>query len=127
MILVVPGAKLLQDCYEAVVREDAIRPSVEKLCAEAATMAIKTPPKLKERVEALLRKHPHLRWDAAVALVARQDHAFPGKAHIGRLFTEREVDVRIGRERDAAGAGQPELQLGQLAREISAAAHWRCR
>jgi DNA topoisomerase VI subunit B len=71
---VVPNAALLGDAYRAFVRGERARPIVDKALAEASLDAapIKVPAKLKELVDAVLKENPAIRWDEAVAQIARR-------------------------------------------------------
>jgi hypothetical protein len=69
----VPNVSLLKETYRAIVRGEHIRSYVEDAIEEAAEEAdtITIPATIKDQVEALLRKNPALRWDEAVAKIAR--------------------------------------------------------
>ena len=70
---IVPGVKLLKDTYRAIVRGWYIREAFEDAIEEAAEEAdaITIPATIKDQVEDVLRKNPALRWDGALAMIAR--------------------------------------------------------
>jgi DNA topoisomerase VI subunit B len=74
---IVPGDRLLRETYRAIVRGDLIREAFEDARAEVEeeTETVVIHANLKAEVEALLKKEPTLRWDAAVARIARIDSA----------------------------------------------------
>jgi DNA topoisomerase VI subunit A len=69
----VPNVSLLKETYRAIVRGEHIRSYVEDAIEEAAEEAdaITIPATIKNQVEEVLRKNPALRWDEAVAKIAR--------------------------------------------------------
>ena len=70
---IVPNVTLLKDTYRAIVRGELIREAFEDALAdvdeEAESIAI--PADLKAKVEAILKREPSLRWDAAVAKIVK--------------------------------------------------------
>ena len=70
----VPGVKLLSDTYRAHLRAQHVRAYIEDALdeAEQEAEAIAVPATLKEQVETMLRKNPRMRWDEAVATIARR-------------------------------------------------------
>ena len=71
---IVPNVTLLKDTYKAIVRGDFVRKAFEDALEQAAeeVAAVKTPADLADKVAAILKKEPTLRWDAAVAKIARK-------------------------------------------------------
>jgi DNA topoisomerase VI subunit A len=69
----VPNVKLLKDTYKAIVRGEYIRAAFEEAVEEAEeeVKAIVVPATIRSQVEAMLKKEPRLRWDQAVAQIAR--------------------------------------------------------
>jgi hypothetical protein len=71
---IVPGRRLLQQTYRALVHAERARPLVKKALAKAAKgPAIAVPADLQERVAAFLKKNPRHPWDVAVAKIVRGD------------------------------------------------------
>lgn len=70
---VVPVLKLLKETYRAIVRGEYIRSAFDDAVDEAEDEAkgIVVPATIREQVEAMLKKEPRLRWDQAVAKIAR--------------------------------------------------------
>jgi len=65
---------LLKQTYRAIVLGEYIRSAFEDAVEEAQedAEAIVVPVTLRDQVEALLKKDPTLRWDRAVAKIARK-------------------------------------------------------
>ena len=66
---VVPEEELLAETYRAFHRSDELREEFEDLMATMEKSTIKAPKNLKQKVRAILTKHPDLRWDEAVRIV----------------------------------------------------------
>jgi hypothetical protein len=69
---IVPDQDLLAKVYAGVERGRRLEEAVEKL-DEIDMDDFKAPKDLKKRVKAELKKHPHIRWDAAVEAVVAAD------------------------------------------------------
>jgi hypothetical protein len=63
---VIPDADLLGEAYLEFDRSQQLRDAFEELEQDFEATEIKVPKNLKRRVEAILKKHPDLRWDEAV-------------------------------------------------------------
>ena len=71
---IVPGRRLLQQTYRALVHAERARPLVKKALAKAAKgPVIAVPADLQERVAAFLKKNRRHPWDVAVAKIVRGD------------------------------------------------------
>jgi DNA topoisomerase VI subunit B len=70
----VPGVKLLNATYRAVIKGEMIRQSFEDAVDEVAEemKSVSVPDTIADQVEAMLKKEPTLRWDAAVARIVRK-------------------------------------------------------
>ncbi len=66
---VVPDDDLLTEAYQAFHRSQELRDAFEKLEKEFKESKIKVPKSLKNKVRAILKNHPDLRWDDAVQVV----------------------------------------------------------
>jgi hypothetical protein len=66
---IVPDEELLAETYRAFHRSGELREEFEDLMARKEESTIKVPKNLKQKVRAILAKHPDLRWDDAVRLV----------------------------------------------------------
>ena len=66
---VIPDEELLAETYRAFHRSDELREEFEDLMATMEKSTIKAPKNLKQKVRAILTKHPDLRWDEAVRIV----------------------------------------------------------
>jgi Topoisomerase 6 subunit A/Spo11, Toprim domain len=66
---VIPDDKLLAEVYRTFHRSNELREEFEELKNDFEESKIKVPKNLKVRVQAILRKHPDLRWDDALKLV----------------------------------------------------------
>jgi len=66
---VVPDEELLAETYRAFHRSDELREEFEDLMATMEEGTIKVPKNLKQKVCAILTKHPDLRWDDAIRIV----------------------------------------------------------
>ena len=66
---VVPDDDLLAEAYRAFHRSNELKEQFEELESEFEESEIKVPKNLKVRVNAILKKHPDLRWDDALNIV----------------------------------------------------------
>ena len=66
---VIPDDDLLAEAYRAFHRSNELREKFEKMESEFEESEIKVPKNLKDRVRAILKKHPDLRWDDALKIV----------------------------------------------------------
>jgi hypothetical protein len=66
---VIPDDAILDDAYLAFHRSQQLREEFEELESEFKASKIKVPKNLKTRVQAILKKHPDLRWDDALKVV----------------------------------------------------------
>jgi hypothetical protein len=66
---VVPDDGLLAEAYQAFHRSQELRGKFEELESEFEESKIKVPKNLKNKVRAVLKKHPDLRWDDALKVV----------------------------------------------------------
>jgi hypothetical protein len=66
---VVPDEELLAETYRAFHRSDELREEFEDLMATMEESTVKVPKNLKQKVRAILTKHPDLRWDEAIRIV----------------------------------------------------------
>jgi Topoisomerase 6 subunit A/Spo11, Toprim domain len=66
---VIPDDKLLAKTYRTFHRSNELREEFEELESEYEESKIKVPKNLKTRVQAILKKHPDLRWDDALKIV----------------------------------------------------------
>ena len=66
---VVPDEELLAETYRAFHRSNELREEFEDLMATMEESTIKVPKSLKQKVRAILTKHPDLRWDDAIRIV----------------------------------------------------------
>jgi len=66
---VVPDEELLAETYRVFHRSDELREEFEDLMATMEESTIKVPKNLKQKVRAILIKHPDLRWDDAIRIV----------------------------------------------------------
>jgi Topoisomerase 6 subunit A/Spo11, Toprim domain len=65
---VIPDDDLLGEAYLAFHRSNELRKQFEELEKEFEESEIKVPKNLKNRVGAILKKHPDLRWDDAIQI-----------------------------------------------------------
>jgi hypothetical protein len=80
---VVPDNELLGEAYRTFHRSNELRKEFEELESKFKESKIKVPKNLKDRVHAVLEKHPDLRWDDAVRIVL-------DKTQLDRVRTEKE-------------------------------------
>lgn len=66
---VIPDGHLLGEVYRAFHRSNELREQFEELESEFKESKVRVPKDLKNRVQAVLEKHPDLRWDDAVRVV----------------------------------------------------------
>jgi hypothetical protein len=66
---VIPDDKLLTEACRAFHRSDELREEFEKLESEFKVSKVKIPKNLKDRLYAVLEKHPDLRWDDGLRVV----------------------------------------------------------
>jgi Topoisomerase 6 subunit A/Spo11, Toprim domain len=66
---VIPDDELLGEAYLAFHRSNELREQFEELEKEFEESKIKVPKNLKNRVGAIVKKHPDLRWDDAIQIV----------------------------------------------------------
>jgi hypothetical protein len=66
---IIPDDKLLAKTYRAFHRSNELREEFEELESDFEESKIKVPKNLKTRVQAMLKKHPDLRWDDALKIV----------------------------------------------------------
>jgi hypothetical protein len=66
---VIPADAMLADAYRAFHRSQQLREKFEEMESEFEEEKIKVPKRLKDRVGAILTKHPDLRWDDALKIV----------------------------------------------------------
>lgn len=69
---VIPSIAVLNETYAAVVRGERVRQVVEEALASTRSAVVPTPSHLETRVAEILRQHLFMRWDDAVALIARE-------------------------------------------------------
>jgi hypothetical protein len=67
----VPDKTLIDDTFRAVVRGERIREFIEEALAEEQAKDVAVPSDIAAQVKAMLAKDPKLRWDAAVAEIAK--------------------------------------------------------
>jgi hypothetical protein len=67
---IVPNRETLDLVYQASVRGHAIKRAFAKIVREKQAEPVTVPRDLSKQVKALLNQHPHISWDAAVAMVA---------------------------------------------------------
>jgi hypothetical protein len=66
---VIPDNDLLGEAYQAFHRSKELREEFEELESEFQESEIKVPKNLRNRVRAVLKRHPDLRWDDAIQIV----------------------------------------------------------
>jgi hypothetical protein len=66
---VIPDDQLLGEIYRAFHRSNELREEFEELESEFKESKVKVPKDLKNRVHAVLEKHPDLRWDDGLRVV----------------------------------------------------------
>ena len=66
---VIPDNDLLGEGYQAFHRSKELREEFEELESEFQESEIKVPKNLRNRVRAMLKRHPDLRWDDAIQIV----------------------------------------------------------
>jgi hypothetical protein len=66
---VIPDNELLGEAYLAFHRSDELREQFEELEKEFEESKIEVPKNLKNRVGAIVKKHPDLRWDDALKIM----------------------------------------------------------
>jgi hypothetical protein len=66
---VIPDNDLLGEAYQAFHRSKELREEFEELESEFQESEIKVPKNLRNRVRAMLKRHPDLRWDDAIQIV----------------------------------------------------------
>jgi hypothetical protein len=66
---VIPNDDVLAEAYKAFHRSKELREEFEKLESKFKESKIKVPKNMKNRVGAVLKKHPDLRWDEAIKIV----------------------------------------------------------
>jgi hypothetical protein len=66
---VVPDDDLLGKAYQKFHRSKELREEFEELESEFQESEIKVPKNLRNRVRAMLKRHPDLRWDDAIQIV----------------------------------------------------------
>jgi hypothetical protein len=66
---VIPSDEVLAEAYREFHRSDELREEFEDLMATREESTIKVPKNLKQKVRAILTKHPDLRWDEAIRIV----------------------------------------------------------
>jgi hypothetical protein len=66
---IIPDDNLLAKTYRAFHRSNELREEFEELESEFQESEIKVPKNLRNRVCAILKKHPDLRWDDAIRIV----------------------------------------------------------
>jgi hypothetical protein len=66
---IVPSDELLGEVYLAFHRSNELREQFEEMEGEFEASKIKVPKNFKTRVQAILKKHPDLRWDDALKVV----------------------------------------------------------
>jgi Topoisomerase 6 subunit A/Spo11, Toprim domain len=79
---VIPDDDLLREAYREFHRSKELKEQFDKLVAEFKASKIRVPKNLKNRVGAIVRKHPGLRWDNAIQIVLDEtqlDHVMAKK------------------------------------------------
>ena len=71
---VVPDDDLLREAYQTFHASKQLREIYEEVADEFEPTKIKVPADLKNRVRAILAKHPDLRWDEAIQIVIDKTH-----------------------------------------------------
>jgi len=66
---IVPSDELLGEAYLSFHRSNELREQFKEMESEFEESRIEVPKKLKTRVQAVLEKHPDLRWDDALKVV----------------------------------------------------------
>jgi Topoisomerase 6 subunit A/Spo11, Toprim domain len=66
---IIPGDDLLGEAYVAFHRSKELREKFEEIESEFEETEIKVPKNLKNRIGAIIKKHPDLRWDDAIQVV----------------------------------------------------------
>jgi Topoisomerase 6 subunit A/Spo11, Toprim domain len=66
---IIPDDKLLGEAYRTFHRSNELREKFEQMESKFKASKIKVPKNLKTRVQAILKKHPDLRWDDALKIV----------------------------------------------------------
>jgi hypothetical protein len=69
---IVPEQKLLAEAYVGIERGRRLQKAIDDYADQIDESDCKAPKDLKQRVAALLKRHPYMRWDAAVAEVSKQ-------------------------------------------------------
>ena len=115
---VIPDDDLLGEAYRAFHRSKELQEQFEELEAEFEESKIKVPKNLKNRVRAILKKHPDLRWDDAIQIVLDETQLDHVRAE------EAKGQKEIRRLHGCRGAGRCGIGCG-LKRRIKSA--WRAR
>jgi hypothetical protein len=72
---VIPDRELLAKTYAAVERGRRLRDAAKKL--DKTKEDVEAPEDLEKRVKEILKKKPHVRWDAAIRVIAGEDGGAP--------------------------------------------------
>jgi len=76
---IVPEQKLLAEAYVGIERGRRLQKAIDDYADQIDESDCKAPKDLKQRVATLLKQHPHMRWDAAVAEVSKQRQKLVGR------------------------------------------------
>jgi hypothetical protein len=99
---VIPDDDLLGEAYQEFHRSKELREQFEEMESEFKESKIKVPKNLKNRVRAMLKKHPDLRWDDAIQIVLDEtqlDHVRAKKQKAKKKsgdFTDADEDEEEG-------------------------------
>jgi hypothetical protein len=77
---IVPDKDLLAETYVGMERGQRLQEAFKEVDEELEEEDIEAPDNLQQRVEKLLKKKPHLRWDAAVAEIVKAEKKILGGA-----------------------------------------------
>ena len=69
---IVPEQKLLAEAYVGIERGRRLQEAIDDLTDKIDESDFKAPKDLRNRVATLLKRQPHMRWDAALAVISKQ-------------------------------------------------------
>jgi hypothetical protein len=69
---IVPERKLLAEAYVGIERGRRLQEAIDDYADQIDESDFKAPKDLEQRVAALLKRQPHMRWDAALAEISKQ-------------------------------------------------------
>jgi hypothetical protein len=100
---IIPGDDLLGEAYVAFHRSKELREKFEEIESKFEEMEIKVPKNLKNRIGAIIKKYPDLRWDDAIQVVLDEtqlDHVRAKKQKAKRKSGDFSDDANEDEEED---------------------------